>query len=280
VNRATLLAFGLRLAVRTDRAGRLRFILISGAVAVGLALILGVLSVLPARVAIADREARRTPAASEPAPATGAAVHRVSGPWRGRTVTTVYVAVSGPVRELPPGLSRLPRPGEVAASPALRTALTEHPAELRARVPGRVTAVVGDEGLVGPRELFAWVGARQSELPPESPTVNRFGVAGPGQFYVSDDLRVALAVAFVGLLVPILAFMATASRLSAAARDRRLAVLRLVGASAREARWLAAAETGAAAAAGVLAGLGVFLAARGPVPGDVLAFERRFAFPR
>ena len=94
-----------------------------------------------------------------------------------------------------------------------------------------------------------------------------FGGAAAGQRFISSNDRIALGLAFVGLLVPVLVLIATVTRLSAATRERRLAAIRLVGATRGQTRWLAAAETGVAAAAGVVAGLLLFLVARGPVAG-------------
>ena len=64
-----------------------------------------------------------------------------------------------------------------------------------------------------------------------------------------------------------LVLIATLTRLSAATRERRLAAIRLVGATREQTRWLAAAETGVAAAAGAVAGLALFYLLRGPVAG-------------
>ncbi|GIF66491.1 hypothetical protein Ais01nite_45260 [Asanoa ishikariensis] len=64
------------------------------------------------------------------------------------------------------------------------------------------------------------------------------------------------------LTIPILALAGQCSRLGAPARDRRLAGLRLAGATPGQATLVAVAETGVAAVLGVAAGLGVFFAAR------------------
>jgi hypothetical protein len=94
-------------------------------------------------------------------------------------------------------------------------------------------------------------------------------------------LRPGLAVALILMTIPIFTFVAQCSRLGAPARERRLAAIRLAGATPRQVTWIAAVETGVGALLGSLAGLGVFLAGRvllddpngqgqRPIPTDVL----------
>lgn len=75
-------------------------------------------------------------------------------------------------------------------------------------------------------------------------------------------LRPGVVTVFILLTVPVLGFAGQCARLGAPARDRRLAALRLAGATPRQAVALAAAETGVAAIAGSALGLGVYLIGR------------------
>ncbi|SNT26376.1 FtsX-like permease family protein [Asanoa hainanensis] len=75
-------------------------------------------------------------------------------------------------------------------------------------------------------------------------------------------LRAGTVFTLLLLTVPILALAGQCARLGAPARDRRLAALRLAGATPGQATLVAVAETGVAAVLGVAAGLGVFFAAR------------------
>ena len=76
-----------------------------------------------------------------------------------------YVAALGPRPPVPPGLERLPGPGEVAVSPAMRRLLVSTPDdELDDRYPGRVTATIGDEGLAHPDQLVALIGRTPDQL--------------------------------------------------------------------------------------------------------------------
>src|SRR5690349_9300631 len=72
----------------------------------------------------------------------------------GHDLVRVDLAPLGPRAPLPPGLSRLPGPGELAVSPALARLLASvPPGQLADRYPGRVVAVVGDAALQSPDSL-------------------------------------------------------------------------------------------------------------------------------
>ena len=75
-------------------------------------------------------------------------------------------------------------------------------------------------------------------------------------------LRGGTAFALLMLMVPVLALAGQCARLGAPARDRRLAALRLAGATPGQVTRLVVLETGVAALLGTLAGLGVYLVGR------------------
>lgn len=94
-------------------------------------------------------------------------------------------------------------------------------------------------------------------------------------------LRPGVVFALVLLTVPVLALAGQCVRLGAPARDRRLAAIRLAGATPGQAVLLAAAETVLAGGLGALVGLGLYLGGREvlhrpgedgtlPLPTDVL----------
>ncbi|MDP9798814.1 hypothetical protein J2S43_007326 [Catenuloplanes nepalensis] len=72
-------------------------------------------------------------------------------------------------------------------------------------------------------------------------------------------LRPGVAMALLLLCVPVLALAVQCSRLGAPARDRRLAALRLAGATPGQTLAVITAEAGLATLIGVLAGAGIFL---------------------
>jgi hypothetical protein len=94
-------------------------------------------------------------------------------------------------------------------------------------------------------------------------------------------LRPGVAFTFLLMTIPVLALAGQCARVGAPARDRRLAAVRLAGATPRQAMGIAVAETGLAALTGTLAGLGGYFLLRTslhapgpqgrlPLPTDVL----------
>jgi hypothetical protein len=94
-------------------------------------------------------------------------------------------------------------------------------------------------------------------------------------------LRPGLAFALMLLTIPVLALAGQCARLGAPARDRRLAAIRLAGASPGQTVLIAVAETGLAALLGTVLGFGAYFAGREvlhrprgdgrlPLPTDVL----------
>lgn len=272
----------LRLTLGGDRSARVRLLLMTGGAAVAVALLLGVAGAAPAALERLDRVDGRylTYDQKDTSRTQGVRARTSVGYWRGTELRVLDVEVVGPPVTSPPGLSVLPGPGEVLVSPALAEALAgEHGAELAPRLHGTVVGRIGPAGLVGPDELFAVAGAPPGVLSdalaagfgaprPVQPEFST-GDAGNGVVTVtggvSDELKAASAVAAVGLVVPLLVLVSTATRLSAATRDRRSAALRLVGATGRQVRTLGAVEGLVVGGIGAAAGVALFLLLRAPV---------------
>jgi hypothetical protein len=79
---------------------------------------------------------------------------------------------------------------------------------------------------------------------------------------VEPGLRPGVAIALLLLTIPVLALAAQCGRLGAPPRDRRLAVIRLAGATPGQAVLVAAAETGVASGLGAGLGLVTYLVGR------------------
>lgn len=275
------LLLGARLSLRGSRA---RVAVTGLALAFAVAFLLAVLGALPARQAKLDRLAARLPvsygsiAAPDRQPhEPGPLVSQFFSTWRGHTVGGFYVVRGG--SPVAPGLPRWPRAGEAFVSPALASALRgPHRAELVPRVPGRVVGEIGTAGLSGPSEMLVYAGVSRVSPPYPPQEVARFGYR-QNRADVPRELRVAAQLGAVGLLLPVLVLVATATRLSAAARDRRLAAVRLVGGTPRQVALLAAGEALVVGALGSLAGLLVFRLLRPvaaslvPVDGGVFASD-------
>ncbi|MEU8388893.1 FtsX-like permease family protein [Micromonospora sp. NPDC048843] len=91
---------------------------------------------------------------------------------------------------------------------------------------------------------------------------NRWSEQYHNALLVEPGLRGGTAFALLMLMVPVLALAGQCARLGAPARDRRLAALRLAGATPGQVTRLVVLETGVAALLGTLVGLGVYLVGR------------------
>ena len=134
------------------------------------------------------------------------------------------------------------------------------------------SATIGDDALKGPDELLAISGPMPSAM--TDPNMDRWGMPAesttlidsfPTALHPPDlswGLVLIVTLAVVGALAPVVVFVGTATRLSAARREQRLATLRLVGATNRQMSSLAIGEALVATIPGALAGVGLFLLTR------------------
>ncbi|TNC26180.1 FtsX-like permease family protein [Amycolatopsis alkalitolerans] len=157
---------------------------------------------------------------------------------------------------LPPGVPRFPRPGEVLVSPALFERMQAlAPSQLADRFQGRVVGTLDERALTYPDQLVALVGHTPATMPDGAQPSTGFRSVDRAE--VDPLLALLAGVGVVVLIVPSLVLVASSSRLTAARRERRLAALRLAGATPGQVTGIVAAETGVAAAAGALLGLAV-----------------------
>ncbi|GAA1911406.1 hypothetical protein GCM10009716_21770 [Streptomyces sodiiphilus] len=156
--------------------------------------------------------------------------------------------------ELPPGVEAWPAPGEAVLSPELRAALVRENAVDRY---GNAVGVLGEDGLEVPGERLAYVRPTTTALAPDS-MFRISGYGGESRAAVGDELRVQNLSAFVPtvmgfLLLPACALVVIAARSGAAARDRRAALLRALGAGYRARALVNLGEAALAVATGVVA---------------------------
>jgi FtsX-like permease family len=256
------LLLGLRLAVAGGRESLVRLALTAVGVAVGGTLLLLALTAQSAAKGRAVRMAWQDSAtavataeiADPPADSTNPALFlAVSDYYDGTPMTRAYVAALGADPPVPPGLDRLPGPGEVAASPAMRRLLASTPDDqLDDRFPGRVTMTIGAAGLAHDNELVAIIGRTPAELRDVRSVqeVRGFYRAIPPDYVLVSIQQGFLLVGAVLVLVPVIILIVTVTRVAAAQRERRLAAIRLVGATHLQTALLAAVETGLGAVAG------------------------------
>src|SRR3954452_8269326 len=246
------LLLGARLALA---GGRTRLLLTAVGVGLGVALLLVAASIPTMLGARRDRNAARADVGQ---PAGALLVADADSEFRRDEIRGRLLKGTGPA---PPGVARLPRPGEIVVSPALAKLLASPDgALLRPRFPGRVIGTIGHAGLQGPGELVFYRGT--DRMPLDARRIARFGSATP-HLQLPPALLLLAVVALAALLMPVAVFIATAARVGGEARDRRLAALRLVGADRAATVRVAAGESALGALAGLAVGALVFLAGRG-----------------
>ncbi|MBT8224085.1 MAG: ABC transporter permease [Dactylosporangium sp.] len=271
------LLLGARLVFRGGPVSWLRLAFTALGVGTGAAMLL-VIAAMPHVVdSRGERSAQRAPQLVVPGTATGDVSYKERDTeYRGQTVTGFVARVQGPDPSLPPGVSRLPEPGAMVVSPALRQLLASPEGELlRPRLPYRISGTIEDRGLLGPSELVYYAGVRQLAAY-SGDTVAGFG--GERSGYATDAVLLSMmTVAFVVILFPVIVYISAAVRAGGEDRDRRLSALRLIGSDVAMVRRMASAEALLGSALGVLLGWLVFWSVRGFVERIVIADLSVFA---
>ncbi|AXB44121.1 FtsX-like permease family protein [Amycolatopsis albispora] len=270
------LLLGLRLAVgggRMSGQALLRLVMTT----IGVALVVAIL--LPAAAignVVSERDARvaANTEIEEPRPGVDPLlVNYWYAEFDDDYLNTMVVAPTGPNSPVPPGLDRLPAPGELFVSPAVSELLAGPRGDsLRARVPGTVAGEIGKPGLSDASDLKLYLGSTVDRLSQVEDVTRVTGFGGPSEGFTLDAVTaLVMAPIVVALLLPLLIFVTTASRMGAAQRERRLAALRLLGVDARQVRRIAAAESLLGAVAGLVVGGALFAALR-PLIGQLDLF--------
>lgn len=263
------LLMGARFAAGGGREGWLRTGLTAVGVGLGVALLL-LAAAVPAMMHTRDqrRVARDTISVGEQPKPTDATFLLAEDRtvFHGEDITGVLLQPDGPAMKPPPGVAKVPAPGQMVASPALQKLLRSAPL-LRERIPYTITGTIGHAGLTGPSDLYYYAGSDQLVTYDDAGrNGNAYRMTGFGHHSNSEVqgpvFDLLLVIVLVVLLLPVAVFVATAVRLGGERRDRRLAALRLVGADVHSTRRIAAGEALLGALFGVLLGGVFFLAAR------------------
>lgn len=278
-----MIRLGVRLTLNGGREAAIRLAVTTVAVAVGVCLLVTALSGMHAITAQNTRAAwLNTGSFSGAGPSTGPAPGSAStsstqplwwvlgtDSFTDQTIFEADVAATGPGSPIPPGIPQLPGPGQFYASPALDRLLRSTPAnELADRFTGQQIGIIGQAGLPSPDSLIIVVGhgAQQLSTLPGVEQITGFNtdpnVGGVATGVHNDRLKIFLAVGVVALLLPVLVFIGTATRLAAARREQRFAAMRLVGATPRQVTVISTVEACMAALFGVVIGFGLFYAGR------------------
>ncbi|WP_016696715.1 ABC transporter permease [Actinoalloteichus spitiensis] len=258
------LALGIRLAL-TGRTPWGRMGLSAAGIALGVAALFAVATLPEIMNQREERDAARTPILAEElsdADGAPAALEATSAStqFQNERIRGYYLTGVGPESPRPPGVDTLPGPGESVVSPALRELLAAPEGELlRPRFPERIIGEIGPEGLTGPSELYFYAGGEHRMAQAEV-VLGFGGFERMGGF--SPILWVTYAVGAGAILVPVVVFVANATRLAESSRIRRLAALRLLGADRHQIRRLAVGESLLSTALGLLLGALLFALAR------------------
>jgi ABC-type antimicrobial peptide transport system permease subunit len=273
-----MIRLGLRLTLKGGKEAAVRLAVTSAAVAIGVCLLLTALSGMHAISAQNTRAAwlnsgnfgpERGPAAAPSAPSSSSAQPLWwllgTDSFGDQTIFEADIAATGPSSPVPPGIPQLPGPGQYYGSPALTRLIRSTPAsELGNRFTGQQIGTIGQAGLPSPTSLIIVVGYSAQDLA-KMPGADKIGafntdpnVGGPATGVHNDRLKIILAVGVAALLLPMLVFIATATRLAAARREQRFAAMRLVGATPRQITVISTVEACMAALFGALLGIGLF----------------------
>jgi len=266
-----MIGLGVRLTVGGGREAVTRLVITAVAVALGVGLLLAALAASNA----IDAQSLRTgwidktgapDAASDEVPAApgGSPEWWLSSrdEYGNQEIDRVSVAALGPHAPVPPGITRLPGPGEYYLSPALAALLRSVPAgQLADRYPGRQVGTIGPAALQSPGSLAIIIGRTPAQLA-RAPGAVRITNIAAGRGQTLQGISAVLGIVALALLFPVLVFISTATRLAAARREQRFAAMRLAGATPRQVSVVAAVEAAAAAVTGTAAGFGLFFAFR------------------
>jgi hypothetical protein len=279
-----VIRLGLRLTFAGGKEAVTRLAMIAIAVAIGTGLLLATLAGLNAVNAQNARYAwLETGYAGSNAPASAATRAPVGDAlwWRlradyyqGKQIGRVDVAATGVHSPVPPGIGTLPGPGQYDASPAMATLLRQTPAtQLGDRYPGTQVGTIASSALPAPNSLIIIIGNSVSGLSHQhdarlvstiSTTVpsNCSSGCAVGVGTSSNGITLILSVVAAALLFPVLIFIGSATRLSAARREQRFAAMRLVGATPAQISVISTVESALAAVIGVAGGFVLFYALR------------------
>ena len=277
-----MLRLGLRLTLRSGREALVRLAVTTAAVAVGVALLLGVLAEFHAFQTQSNQPCWAC-TSGDPVPATlpasGELWNNSVDFYRGQTLTRLDVAALGADAPVLPGISRLPAAGQYYASPALAALLRTVPAdELGDRFAGTMIGTIGQAGLTGPGQLAVYIGYTPTALNAIDGTTWVTSIAtAPASEVFTPFFRYAFGIGVLAVLFPMLVLISTATRLAASRREERFAALRLVGGTPADIRMIAAVESVVSAFFGAVVGVVIWLLVQPLVAGGALIGTQYFA---
>ncbi|MFE7629951.1 FtsX-like permease family protein [Kocuria sp. NPDC057446] len=263
-----------RLALAGARSSAGRLAGIAGGVAIGVCLIL---LLWGAAQGLTDRDQRAAWLRTEGEPAATMAVEadgmtpagdpeqipltadtvllgRADDFFRDRLVQRRDIAAAGDSTVAIPGIAAAPEPGTYYASPALQQLIESTPADQLGDRYGTYAGTIDDSALAGPDSLVVITGATEEQLRQGQlvSLVTDFTTNPYGDN--AATYRTLMALGGIAVLFPVLLLISTSTRLGAAQRTERFAVLRLIGAAPRTVAGVAAVETAVPSLLGAVLG--------------------------
>ncbi len=266
---------GLRIALLSGGWSLAGAALVATTIAAGLAAMLTLLSVVPAVEHRADRAAWNQVVTGYGPPADDGPLVATSQTYLADLpVAVVSVGKAVPTSPRPPGVDRLPGPGEAVVSPALARLLVAQP-EASDRY-GTVVGTIGTAGLMGPDDLVVVRGVSEERVRLDGSRITVFPThADLAPFTAPEKLTFVLGAASLAVLVAVL--VGAATRMTAKRRRERMAILGLLGARPSQRGRIAEGEMLPTALVGVVGGGGLFLAVRPAVAAYRYDGDRFFA---
>lgn len=257
-----MIRLGLRLSTAGGRGALVALLLTALSISIGTAILLFALAFKPALDSRSEQAAWRTSYNTASSDDPALLVAPVDDVYQGQPLVRFLVAQLTPGAPVPPGIGRLPGPGEAFVSPALAALLAAAPADQLGDRFGTVVGTIGDQALRSPQELVAVVGSTKTSLEDLAGLpISAFSIDPPIP-PIPPIAELMIILAIIGALAPVAVFVSTATRLSAARREQRLAALRLIGATAGQVTGIAVVEAVLAAGLGAVGGVGLFFLVR------------------
>ncbi|GAA2241114.1 ABC transporter permease [Streptomyces amakusaensis] len=263
------IGLGIRFGAFGGREGWIRNALTATGVGLGVALLLMAASLPQIMSAREDRMHARTQNWETPTERIERSDStvvwlNVSTEYRDSVIGGRLLRADGDRPALPPGVDRMPGPGEMLVSPALADLLASPDGSSLAggRLDYRVIGVIGEAGLIDPGERFFYAGSSTLTAESGGQRSDGYGRSRMAMGPVDPMLTALATLISVVLLAPVAVFIGTSVRFCGDRRDSRLAALRLIGADSRTIRRIAVGESLFGSALGLAVGVATFATAR------------------
>lgn len=255
-----------------------RLVLIAGAIAMGVAMLMAFTAAFNALTHTSDHSAWQLAVRQQQAnqktavaPAGVDPLYVVLKPnttldlnkWRNQDIQVVSFYAGGPklaqLGPLPP-----PKDGEYYVSPALEQIMREHPEDnIGQRFGTKQLGTIPSKYVATRDALLVIRGMSQAEAEASAAQpVYTFTPTGGTQEFISGLMTRVLYLGVFVLLFPIVLLISIATQLGSAQREQRYAALRLIGATRSQIMQIISLESMAAAIAGIALGILAYLAAR------------------